>query len=408
MKLSLPEQIAFLSKGAVDIIKPGDLRAKLEKSQATGKPLQVKLGADPTSPDLHIGHTVVLQKLRQFQDLGHIAIFLIGDFTGMIGDPSGRSVTRPPLSPEQIAENAETYKKQVFKILDPAKTVIDFNSRWMSKMIGADWVRLAAKVTVAQILERDDFTKRMQAGVSISMHELLYPIVQGYDSVALEADVELGGTDQKFNLLVGRNLQREFSQEPQVVITTPLLEGLDGVQKMSKSYGNYIGINEPPKEIFGKTMSISDEMMWRYMELLTDRAVPEIESLKRKAAAGELNPRDVKAGLACELVARYHSAAEAGSAKEEFFRIFAEKQHPDVIPFTNRACRAAPLKISKLIADEGLAPSVAEARRLIEQGGVRVDGQRISDPLSEIDIAEPHEVLLQVGKRGFLRIYFEK
>lgn len=407
-KLSLPEQIACLSKGAVDIIKLDDLRAKLEKSQASGKPLRVKLGADPTAPDLHIGHTVVLQKLRQFQELGHMAIFLIGDFTGMIGDPSGQSVTRPPLSPEQIAENAETYKKQVFKILDPERTVIDFNSRWMSKMTGADWVRLAAKVTVAQILERDDFSKRMQAGIPISMHELLYPIVQGYDSVALEADVELGGTDQKFNLLVGRNLQREYGQEPQVVITTPLLEGIDGVQKMSKSYGNYIGINESPKEIFGKTMSISDEMMWRYMELLTERSLTQIESLKSKASSGEINPRDLKVDLASELVARYHSAGDAERAKEEFFRIFAEKQLPAEIPVLTRACQSSPLKLSKLVADEGLASSVAEARRLIEQGGVSVDGARISDPLCEIDVLQPREVLLQVGKRKFVRVRFSQ
>ena len=285
--MTIDEQIEFLTKGAVDVIRKEDLRAKLEKSQKTGKPLRVKLGADPTAPDIHIGHTVVIRKLKAFQDLGHTAIFLIGDFTGMIGDPSGKNATRPPLSREEINANAETYKKQIFKILDPEKTELRFNSEWMGKFDAADFVRLCSRITVKQILERDDFEKRMNEEKPISLHELLYPLVQGYDSVALRSDVELGGTDQKFNLLVGRNLQREYDQEPQIIITTPLLEGTDGVDKMSKSLGNYIGIDEEPNEMFGKIMSISDELMWRYYELLTDLTPSEIEAMKtfgRKSA----------------------------------------------------------------------------------------------------------------------------
>src|SRR6201987_1459483 len=288
------EQLTYLKKGAAEIIREGDLRAKLEKSRATGKPLRVKLGMDPTAPDLHLGHTVVLRKLKHFQDLGHTAIFLIGDFTGMIGDPTGRSVTRPPLSREQIEQNAETYKAQVFKILDPKKTVIDFNRRWMGAFTADDFVRLMAKYTVSQLLEREDFHKRFQEEKPISVHELLYPLVQGYDSVAVEADVELGGTDQKFNLLVGRELQRAYGKPSQVVLTMPLLEGLDGVQKMSKSYGNYVGITEPPQEMFAKLMSVSDELMWRYYEFLTDMSLAEIDTLKHRCATGEAHPMKVK------------------------------------------------------------------------------------------------------------------
>ncbi|MBC7900897.1 MAG: tyrosine--tRNA ligase, partial [Saprospiraceae bacterium] len=300
--MTIDEQISYLKKGSVDLIREEDLRKKLERSANTGKPLRIKLGADPTAPDIHIGHTVVIRKLRAFQELGHTVIFLIGDFTGLIGDPSGKNATRPPLTREEINANAETYKTQIFKLLHPDKTEIRFNSEWMDKFTAADFVKLTSKITVKQILERDDFEKRMREEKPISMHELLYPLVQGYDSVALEADVELGGTDQKFNLLVGRNLQREFGQEPQVIITTPLLEGLDGVNKMSKSLNNYIGIDEAPNEMFGKIMSISDDLMWRYFELLTDTTIDDINALKFKCESEAENPRDLKVGLAKRII----------------------------------------------------------------------------------------------------------
>src|SRR5271154_5708141 len=318
------EQLTYLKKGSAEIIREADLRAKLEKSRAAGKPLRVKLGMDPTAPDLHLGHTVVLRKLKHFQDLGHTAIFLIGDFTGMIGDPTGRSATRPPLSREQIEQNAETYKAQVFKILDPQKTVIDFNRRWFAKFTADDFIRLAAKYTVSQMLEREDFHKRFLEEKPIAVHELLYPLAQGYDSVALEADVELGGTDQKFNLLVGRELQRAYGQEPQVVLTTPILEGLDGVQKMSKSLGNAIGIHESPLEMYGKVMSISDEMMWRYYELLTDVQVSEIETMKR-----ESHPMQAKKDLARRIVADFHSEESAAKAGEDWAKQFQRDQVPE-------------------------------------------------------------------------------
>src|SRR6478672_7880055 len=323
--MTIDEQVSYLRKGTVEIIREADLRAKLEKSAATGKPLRVKLGADPTAPDIHLGHTVVIRKLRAFQELGHIAIFLIGDFTGMIGDPSGKSATRPQLTREEINANAETYKTQIFKLLDPEKTVIDFNSRWMDSLGSAGFIRLASHVTVKQILERDDFEKRLTENRPLALHEVMYPLVMGYDSVALEADVELGGTDQKFNLLMGRNLQREYGQESQVAMITPLLEGTDGVQKMSKSLGNYIGINETPQEMFGKVMSISDDLMWRYYELCTDLSLPKIEALKRS----ERNPRDTKADLAKRIVADFHSEAEARAAEEQFNLMFRNKQTPE-------------------------------------------------------------------------------
>src|SRR6267378_2853856 len=323
---SVQEQLTYLKKGSAEIIREADLRAKLEKSRSSGKPLRVKLGMDPTAPDLHLGHTVVLRKLKHFQDLGHIAIFMIGDFTGMIGDPTGRSATRPPLSVEQIAQNAETYRAQVFKILDPKKTVIDFNRRWMGQFTSDDFVRLTAKYTVSQLLEREDFHKRFQEEKPISVHELLYPLVQGYDSVALEADVELGGTDQKFNLLVGREMQRAYGQESQVVLTTPILEGLDGVQKMSKSLGNAIGIHEPPLEMYGKVMSISDEMMWRYYELLTDVQVAEISKMKQ-----EVHPMAAKKELARQIVADFHSADAAVKAGADWTKQFQKNGVPDSI-----------------------------------------------------------------------------
>jgi tyrosyl-tRNA synthetase len=379
------EQLTYLKKGSAEIIRESDLRAKLEKSRASGKPLRVKLGMDPTAPDLHLGHTVVLRKLKHFQDLGHTAIFLIGDFTGMIGDPTGRSVTRPPLTREQIEENAETYKAQVFKILDPQKTVIDFNRRWMGQFSSDDFVRLMAKYTVSQLLEREDFHKRFQDEKPISVHELLYPLVQGYDSVALEADVELGGTDQKFNLLVGRELQRAYGQESQVVLTTPILEGLDGVQKMSKSLGNAIGIHEPPLEMYGKIMSISDEMMWRYYELLTDVQVADIEKMKREA-----HPMQAKKDLARRIVADFHSAEAAAKAAEDWAKLRERELQRDKLPESMAEVRVpyekvrmegAPssdgdsylwVRLDRLLVICGLADSVTDAVRKIKASSVEL------------------------------------
>ncbi|HYG79303.1 MAG TPA: tyrosine--tRNA ligase [Pyrinomonadaceae bacterium] len=399
--MTIDEQLAYLRKGTVEIIREEDLRAKLEKSARTNVPLRVKLGADPTAPDIHLGHTVVIRKLRAFQELGHTVIFLVGDFTGLIGDPSGKSATRPQLTREEINENAETYKQQIFKLLDPEKTEIRFNSEWMDELGAAGFVRLASHVTVKQILERDDFAKRLAEEKPIALHELLYPLTQAYDSVALEADVELGGTDQKFNLLMGRNLQREYSQEPQVAVITPLLEGTDGVQKMSKSLGNYIGINEAPQEMFGKVMSISDELMWRYYELLTDLRVEEIAKLRAETDAGTLHPRGVKVDLAKRIITDFHSAGDAHSAEEEFNRIFRQKQAPDDIK--NFMGRVGKMKVAQLLVDADLAPSKAEARRLIEQGGVRIEGEKVTQHDAEIDVTT-ESFLVQVGKRRFLRV----
>jgi tyrosyl-tRNA synthetase len=382
---SVDEQLMYLKKGSAEIIRESDLRAKLEKSRATGKPLRVKLGMDPTAPDLHLGHTVVLRKLKHFQDLGHTAIFLIGDFTGMIGDPTGRSVTRPPLTREQIEQNAETYKAQVFKILDPQKTVIDFNRRWMGAFTADDFVRLMAKYTVSQLLEREDFHQRFKNEKPISVHELLYPLVQGYDSVALEADVELGGTDQKFNLLVGRELQRAYGQESQVVLTTPILEGLDGVQKMSKSLGNAIGIHEPPLEMYGKIMSISDEMMWRYYELLTDVQVAEIEKMKREA-----HPMQAKKDLARRIVADFHSAEAAAKAGEDWAKLRGRELTPENVPDDIEEVRVsfdtirapdspAPgtdwfvvIRLDRLLVICGLADSNTDAARKLKASSVEL------------------------------------
>lgn len=399
--MTIDEQLSFLKKGTVDLIRDEDLRLKLERSAKTGKPLRVKLGLDPTAPDIHLGHTVVIRKLKAFQDLGHIVIFLIGDFTGMIGDPSGRNVMRPPLSREEINENAKTYQQQMFNLLDPDKTELRFNGEWMDKFTAADFIKLTAKTTVRQILERDDFEKRMAEEKPISLHELLYPLVQGYDSVALEADVELGGTDQKFNLLMGRNLQREFAQEPQVIITTPLLEGLDGVQKMSKSLNNYIGIEEPPVEMFGKIMSISDELMWRYYELLTDMSADDLNSLRFRCESGAENPRDAKIDLAKSIIADFHSRESAEAAAEEFNRRFVRKEVPDEIE--QQQIAAGRYKLAELLAELGLASSKGEARRLIEQGGVRVDGEKVSNSSAEINVSSD-AVLFQVGKRRFLKV----
>jgi tyrosyl-tRNA synthetase len=398
------EQLAYIKKGAAEIVKESELREKLEKSRASGKPLRVKLGMDPTAPDLHLGHTVVLRKLKHFQDLGHTAIFLIGDFTGMIGDPTGRSATRPPLSREQIEQNAETYKAQVFKILDPQKTVIDFNRRWFAKFTADDFIRLAAKYTVSQMLEREDFHKRFLEEKPIAVHELLYPLAQGYDSVALEADVELGGTDQKFNLLVGRELQRAYGQEPQVVLTTPILEGLDGVQKMSKSLGNAIGIHEPPLEMYGKIMSVSDEVMWRYYELLTDLSMTEIEKMKR-----ESHPMQAKKDLARRIVADFHSADAARKASDDWAKQFQRNEVPeDVEEVSIRvdemggsvdASSRALLRLDRLLVKCGLAPSATDAARKLKQGSVRVDNEVANDPRIILTPPPPKKLALRVGKQ---------
>ncbi len=399
--MTIDEQLAFLKKGTVDVIRDEDLRSKLDRSAKTGKPLRIKLGLDPTAPDIHIGHTVVIRKLKAFQDLGHTVIFLIGDFTGMIGDPSGRNVMRPPLSRNEINANAETYQKQMFKLLDPEKTELRFNGEWMDNFTAADFVRLCAKTTVKQILERDDFDKRIKEEKPISLHELLYPLVQGYDSVALESDVELGGTDQKFNLLMGRNLQREFEQEPQVIMTTPLLEGLDGVQKMSKSLGNYIGIEEPPGEMFGKVMSISDELMWRWYELLTDLTVSEISDLRSQIDNG-MNPRDAKVRLAKLIIRDFHSQVDADAAEEEFNRRFVKREAPDEVE--EKQIAAGTYRLAELLTESGLTSSKGEAKRLIEQGGVKVNGEKATAPAAEMTIGNGDTVLLQAGKLRFLRL----
>jgi tyrosyl-tRNA synthetase len=408
------EQLAYIKKGSAEIIRESELRAKLEKSRASGKALRVKLGMDPTAPDLHLGHTVVLRKLKHFQDLGHTIIFLIGDFTGMIGDPTGRSATRPPLTREQIDQNAETYKAQVFKILDPVKTVVDFNSRWFSKFTAEDFIRLTAKYTVSQMLEREDFHKRWHEEKPIAMHELIYPLAQGYDSVALEADVELGGTDQKFNLLVGRELQRAYGQESQVVLTTPILEGLDGVNKMSKSLGNAIGIHEAPLEMYGKIMSISDPMMWRYYELLTDVQVADIEKMKRDVAAGAAHPMALKKELARRIVADFHTAEAAVKAGEDWAKQFQKDEVPEDVEevSVSLAQVEAPsegglaeglrstdrrIKLDRLLARIGLADSVSDAVRKIKQKAVKVNGEVKTEPVIFWD--PRNSMLVRVGRK---------
>jgi tyrosyl-tRNA synthetase len=401
--MTAEEQLTYLRKGAAEIIPENDLRTKLEKSVTTGKPLRVKLGVDPTAPDIHLGHTVVIRKLRAFQELGHTVIFLIGDFTGLIGDPSGNSATRPQLSREEINANAETYKRQIFKLLDPDKTELRFNSEWMDQLGSDGFIRLASHVTVKQILERDDFAKRLNEEKPVALHELLYPLTQAYDSVALEADVELGGTDQKFNLLMGRNLQREYKQEAQVAMIMPLLVGTDGVQKMSKSLGNYIGINEPPSEIFGKVMSISDDLMWKYYELLTDVSVDEIATRRSQAERGEKHLRDLKVELAKRIITDFHSAEDASAAEHEFNRIFRERQAPDDVE-SRFVSPVGKWKVTRMLVEVELAASMAEARRLIDQGGVRVDGTVVTKQDAEIDISDQRDFLIQVGKRRFVRV----
>jgi tyrosyl-tRNA synthetase len=396
------EQLEYLRKGVVDLIREEELIAKLKKSQHTGKPLRVKAGFDPTAPDIHLGHTVLIRKMKHFQDLGHVAIFLIGDFTGLIGDPSGRSVTRKQLTKDEVLSNAETYKQQIFKILHPDRTVIDFNSRWMSELGAEGFIRLAGRYTVARILEREEFSNRLKNQMPIAMHELLYPLVQGYDSVALEADVELGGTDQRFNLLVGRDLQREYGQESQIVMTMPLLEGIDGVQKMSKSLGNYIGINEDPKQQFGKIMSVSDEMMFRYYELLTDMPMRDIQTLRADVASNKRHPMEVKADLAVHIITDYHGASAAQAARDEFNRVFRNREVPEDIETKEMSLGSGAMRLTKLLATHNLAPSVAEAQRLIESGAVHMNDQRITNVKTEI--SAPGEYLLKVGKRRFLRL----
>ncbi|MEK6282312.1 MAG: tyrosine--tRNA ligase [Acidobacteriota bacterium] len=402
--MTVEEQLAYLRKGAAEIIREEEMRTKLEKSVKTGKPLRVKLGVDPTAPDIHLGHTVVIRKLRAFQDLGHTVIFLIGDFTGLIGDPSGNSATRPQLSREEINANAETYKRQIFKLLDPAKTELRFNSEWMDKLGSDGFIRLASHVTVKQILERDDFSNRLKDEKPIALHELLYPLTQAYDSVALEADVELGGTDQRFNLLMGRNLQREYKQEAQVAMIMPLLVGTDGAQKMSKSLGNYIGINEPPSEIFGKVMSISDDLMWKYYELLTDLSIQEIDAMRLGVTSGGRHPRDIKVELAKKIVSDFHSDAEAQKAEEEFNRIFRNKQAPEEIE--ERIVAFGDRELKHLLVELGLASSNADARELIKGGGVLLDGERCNlqtKYLVSINPGRPgHDI--KVGKRRFVRV----
>lgn len=386
-------QLALIKRGAEELLVETELKQKLE----SGRPLRVKAGFDPTAPDLHLGHTVLINKLRHFQELGHHVMFLIGDFTGMIGDPTGKNATRPPLSREQIKQNAETYQDQVFKILDPAKTEICFNSTWFDTLGAAGMIKLAAQHTVARMLERDDFAKRYAANQPIAIHEFLYPLCQGYDSVAMRADVELGGTDQKFNLLVGRELQKHYGQPPQCILTMPLLEGLDGINKMSKSLGNYIGIAEPPQEIFGKLMSVSDELMWRYFDLLSFRSSMDISNLKRSVEEG-VNPRDIKIALAQELVARFHSQSAADKALEDFLARFQRGAMPDDMPeFT---LPAGP--VAHVLKQSGLVASTSEALRMIDAGGVRLDGEKIAD--KGLQLVAGTSVVLQVGKRKFARV----
>jgi tyrosyl-tRNA synthetase len=394
------EQLAELKRGAQEVLTEPELLRKL----ARGGPLKVKVGFDPTAPDLHLGHTVLINKMRQFQQLGHEVIFLIGDFTGLIGDPSGRNTTRPPLTPEEVQANARTYEQQVFKILDRERTRVDFNSRWFGQMSAADLVKIAGHYTVARMLEREEFTKRYRSGQPISIHEFLYPLAQGYDSVALHADVELGGTDQKFNLLVGRQLQEAYGQEPQIVLTMPLLEGTDGINKMSKSLGNYIGITESPDSMFGKILSISDELMWRYFELLSFRPLAQIADLKRTTLEGR-NPRDVKLELAQELTARFHGAPAAARAQADFMARVSEKAVPTDLPVKTLIVEPVGLRLANVLKAAGLAASTSEANRKIDEGAVRIDGSRVSD--RNLTLLPGADHVLQVGTRRFARVRLE-
>ena len=402
--IAVEEQLELIERGVVDCISREELKNKLARSAKTGKPLKIKAGFDPTAPDLHVGHTVLLQKMKHFQDLGHEVYFLIGDFTGFIGDPTGKSETRKPLTREDIAKNAETYKEQVFKILDPEKTKIAFNSEWLGKIDSFDMIRLASELTVARMLERDDFKKRFEGGRPISIHEFLYPLIQGYDSVAMEADVELGGTDQLFNLLVGRDLQRSRGQEPQIVLTMPLLEGLDGINKMSKSLGNYIGITDPANDIYGKTMSVTDELMFRYYELLSDLTSYEIEKLKQGLEQGTLHPKEIKQKLARELTARFHSEEEAVQAQQNFDNVFAKHDLPDDLP-EFKLSSDEPVWLPKLMVDSGMVSSTSDGRRMIKQNAVSIDGEKVGDTNFAVEPAG--DLILKVGKRRFCKVVFD-
>jgi len=400
--LSAKEQLNIIKRGTVEIIVEDDLLKKLEKTVSTGKPLRVKAGFDPTAPDIHLGHTVLLNKMKQLQDLGHDVIFLIGDFTGMIGDPTGKSETRKHLTKEEVSENAKTYQAQIYKILNPNKTKIEFNSTWMSKLGADDVIQLAARYTVARMLEREDFKKRYHAEHPISIHEFLYPLIQGYDSVVLHADIELGGTDQKFNLLVGRELQKEYGQDPQSLVIMPLLEGLDGVNKMSKSLGNYIGISERSGEIFGKIMSVSDNLMSRYYELISSISLEELQKIKADIKVGLLHPMEAKKKLAAELVDRFCEKGEGARARENFERVFSKKNLPDEMPTIDIAWDGESMKLAKIIAMAGVAKSNSEARRLIQQGAVEVDETPVTD--IDAELSGSHKHILRVGKKRFVRI----
>jgi tyrosyl-tRNA synthetase len=405
-KFSADEQLAYLKKGVAEIIREDELKAKIERSLKTGKPLRAKLGVDPTAPDIHLGHTVVIRKLKHFQDMGHTAVFLIGDFTAMVGDPTGQSETRPPLSREQVNANAKTYLDQVFKILDREKTEVRYNSEWLDKLGSYDIVRLCGKYRVARMLEREDFHKRLIEQQPISMHELLYPLIVAYDSVILQADVELGATEQKFNLLMGRDIQREYGQESQVCMTMPILVGLDGQRKMSKSLGNYVGITESPSEIFGKMMSIPDELMWPYYELVTDRPPHEIEKVRNEVSSGKKHPMDVKMQLAQEVIAGFHGQDAARKAADNFQRVFRDRQAPEEAA-VKKVRKGAAKKLTALLVELQLISSKSEAERLIKQGGVEIDGSRVEDARKDVDLSKPGEFLLRAGKKKFVRVVVE-
>ena len=397
--MTIDEQLAHLTRGCVDVVRPGELKAKLERFAATGRPLVVKVGFDPTAPDLHLGHTVLIRKMKDFQDLGHTVVYVVGAFTALIGDPTGRSKTRPPLTRDEIDANAETYKTQIFKILDPQRTQVRFNNEWLEPLGSYGWVKLAAKYNVAQMMERREFRARYDAGKPIAVHEFLYPLAQAYDSVFLEADVELGGTDQLWNLNVGRDLMPAFGLEPQVIMTTPLLEGLDGVEKMSKSLGNYVGVTEAPGEMFGKLMSISDELMWKYYALLTTLAPEEIVSMRGRVSAGDLHPKQAKVELAKRIVAGFHGVADADRAAEEFERRFTKKELPEELPVVEHRIETPPRTLERVLTDHGYAASTSEASRKVKQGGVRLDGKRLST--DRWQLTEPAEHVVEVGRRAF-------
>lgn len=408
MTTTIQQQIQFLTKGCVDVIPLEALQQKLQRSSESGEPLIVKVGFDPSAPDLHLGHTVVIRKMRHFQQLGHCVIFLIGDFTGLIGDPTGKNATRPQLTSEEIEANAATYRRQIFKLLDPETTVVEFNSKWLGRLGSADWIKLTAKVTVAQMLERDDFRTRYEAQKPIALHEFLYPLAQGYDSVSLKCDVELGGTDQLFNLLMGRHLMREHGLEPQVAMTLPLLEGLDGVEKMSKSLGNYIAVEDPPDEMFGKLMSVSDDLMWKYWLLLTDRTAEDIEATKTDVSEGRRHPMEVKKALARSLVAEFHDADAAVSAQGEFERVFSGRKLPTDIPKVEITSETAAVLLSKVLVQAGLAGSNSDARRLMSQGAVKIDGTAANDPKMTVSSRSGKPLLIQVGKRRVAKVSIVK